>query len=65
MYVANSYNLLGDFQSTLTKQFGAEAQRVDFADDAARVGINNWVEEFTREKIKDLIKPGTYFQSLF
>ena len=65
MYVALNYSLLTAFQSTLKNHFGAEAQSVDFADDATRVGINNWVEEFTREKIKDLIKPGTYFQSLF
>ena len=58
MYVANYYKLLDDFQSTLKNHFEAEAQRVDFADDDSRVNINKWVEERTRGKIQELLKPG-------
>ena len=47
------------FLRTLRSNFEAEIRRVDFQDpSAARATINRWVEEQTRERIKDLIPDG-------
>lgn len=49
-----------EFVDSLREKWRAEAQSLDFGADpeAARARINRWVEEKTREKIKDLIGPG-------
>lgn len=48
-----------DFLDTLALNYGAGMQAVDFAQsDQAREIINQWVEEQTEEKIKDLILQG-------
>jgi serpin B len=48
-----------EFRRTLADSFGAEMATLDFTKpDAARATINRWVEQKTREKIKDLIPPG-------
>ena len=59
-YVDIKYPLTVEFQSTLTDHFGAPPQNVDFQNnfDKSRIDINNWVENFTREKIKDLLPEG-------
>ncbi|XP_059353101.1 leukocyte elastase inhibitor-like isoform X1 [Daphnia carinata] len=59
LYVADKYQLLDDFQRNLKENYGAEGQSVDFAVDASRVKINQWVEEFTQHKIKDLLPEGS------
>ncbi len=48
-----------DFVALVDQSFRAEARAVDFAHsaDAARRTINRWVEDQTRDKIKDLLKP--------
>jgi len=66
LHVANSlwgqkeYPFLETFLSDLEKHYGAGMNRVDFVTNAegARGEINAWVEDRTREKIKDLIPPG-------
>ena len=58
MYVAEKYQLLDTFQAVLKDHFGAEAQAVDFASDDTRTKINKWVEEFTHDKIQDLLPKG-------
>ena len=62
VYVDNKFPLTVEFQSTLTDHFGAPPQNVDFQNnfDKSRIDINNWVENFTREKIKDVLPEGIF-----
>jgi len=55
------YEFLTEFLQTTKKYYGAELGAVDFAQntEAARREINQWVEEQTAEKIKDLLPPGS------
>jgi len=52
------YIFLDDFLDVVKKFYGAGLRQVDFAGDTegARQTINKWVEEQTKEKIKELIK---------
>jgi serpin B len=54
------FEFLEDFLALNVKYYGAGLNLVDFAGDAegARKAINSWVEKETRDKIKELIKPG-------
>ena len=54
------YAFLPDFLALNRKHYGAGLELVDFAGatEKARGTINAWVERQTREKIKDLLKPG-------
>lgn len=53
-------NFLDAFLELTEKSYGAGLREVDFVTQAeeVRLIINAWVEEKTKEKIKDLIKPG-------
>ncbi|XP_046444643.1 leukocyte elastase inhibitor-like isoform X2 [Daphnia pulex] len=59
LYVAEKYQLTDDFKQNLNDNYGAAGQTVDFAVDASRTKINEWVEEFTQHKIKDLLPEGS------
>jgi len=54
------YEFLSDFLALVEKNYGAGLEQVDFAraTEAARQTINAWIEKQTRDKIKDLLKPG-------
>jgi serpin B len=54
------YPWLPEFLKVTKDNYGAGLREVDFAADteAARGTINQWVEQQTKEKIKDLIAPG-------
>jgi serpin B len=54
------YNFLPEFLSTTRDHYGAELAQVDYIGhtEQARQTINYWVEDQTRQKIKDLIPPG-------
>jgi len=54
------YGFLKEFLGLTRRYYGAGLNEVDFirASEAARKTINAWVEKETRDKIKDLIKPG-------
>jgi serpin B len=54
------YGFLPDYLALVEKKYGAGLEQVDFAGatEAARQTINAWVEKQTRDKIKDLLKPG-------
>jgi serpin B len=54
------YEFLSDFLDTLALNYGAGLRLVDFAKatEEARQLINQWVEDQTEEKIKDLIPEG-------
>ena len=45
----------------MNDNYGASGQNVDFSVDASRTNINDWVEEFTQHKIKDLLPEGCIF----
>jgi serpin B len=55
------YKFKQDFLDLNKRHYGAGLQLVDFAKqaEASRKTINTWVEKQTREKIKDLLPPGT------
>src|SRR5437762_814275 len=54
------YQLVPAYLDQVRKDFGGTFQDVDFAKatEAARQRINHWVEEQTKDKIKDLLQPG-------
>ncbi|CAH1183104.1 unnamed protein product [Phaedon cochleariae] len=57
VYMKQSYNLQESFKGIVTSHFSSEVQQLDFAQQAAAAKtINTWVEEKTKDKIKDLIK---------
>ncbi len=55
------YEFLESFLDVLAENYGAGLRLLDFeADpDACAEVINKWVEDYTEERIKDLIPPGT------
>jgi len=59
------YQFLDPFLNTTKTCYGAELATVDFIDDTegARKTINAWIEKQTKNRIKDLLKPGV-LQSL-
>jgi serpin B len=54
------FHFLPDFLGITRDAYGAELAQVDFAEqaDTARQSINQWVEERTQGKIRNLIQPG-------
>ncbi len=54
------YPILEEYTGLMKKYYGVEIASVDYAADteAARRIINEWVEEKTKDKIKDMIGPG-------
>lgn len=54
------YDFKAPFLDTLARYFGAGVYNVDYIQEpeAARLAINDWVEEETEDKIQDLIPPG-------
>ncbi|XP_059183223.1 leukocyte elastase inhibitor-like [Centropristis striata] len=60
LYGEQSYQFVEDFLGETRKHYNAELESVDFISkfEAARVNINNWVEEKTQGKIKDVLAKG-------
>ena len=59
MYVQDGYKLVETFTEKMRDFFNTEATLTDFAkSEEARKLINGWVEEKTKDKIKDLIPQG-------
>ena len=66
LHIANSlwgqkgYPFLGEFLDILAEHYGAGLRVLDFAaaSEEARVTINDWVSDQTKERIQDLIPPG-------
>lgn len=54
------YKFLNDFLTLVRTNYGGDLQQVDFVKqtEEARKTINAWVEDKTKDKIKELIKPG-------
>lgn len=61
LWAQQGYTFLDDFLSLLKTDYGAGLNQVNFkgATEAARLTINQWVEQKTQDKIKDLLQPGS------
>jgi serpin B len=59
-FVQNGYALEPAFLDTLSVHYDAGVKLLEFASDpeTSRLAINGWVEDQTKQKIKDLIPPG-------
>ena len=57
LWVQNDYIFLNEFLNMIKKYYEATIENVDFKNNAKQIGgkINKWVEEKTRNKIKDII----------
>jgi serine protease inhibitor len=60
LWAQQGYTFLDDFLKLLKTNYGAGLNQVSFkgATEAARLTINQWVEQKTQDKIKDLLQPG-------
>jgi len=61
LWVQNDYQLLNKYTDTIENYYGGKATNVDFegATEETRKIINNWVEDKTNNKIKDLFPKGS------
>jgi len=61
LWAEKDYTFLGDFLKLTASDYGAGFNRVDFkgAPEQVRATINQWVEQETKNKIKDLLPPGS------
>jgi serpin B len=61
LWAQHGYTFLDDYLNLLKNDYGAGLNQVDFkgATEAARQTINQWVEQKTQDKIKDLLQPGS------
>jgi len=58
MYVSNHFELAQQLSQVAKQYYGSEPESVDFAmSDAVAKKINSWVEQKTRDRIKDLVSP--------
>ena len=58
LWLAAGYDIRPSYETIVKHGFGAKIARVDFSDAAGASGrINNWVEQQTENKIKNLIGP--------
>lgn len=59
LWAQQGFRFLPSYLDVLRTGYGAEPNQVDFVDmpEPARAKINAWVEEQTRERIKDLVPP--------
>ncbi|KAJ4435298.1 hypothetical protein ANN_17908 [Periplaneta americana] len=59
IFTQEKYKILSEYRAVAEESFLSGAQELNFADsEGSRKIINSWVEEKTRDKIKDLIPPG-------
>uniref|UniRef100_A0A096MIJ2 Serpin B6 n=2 Tax=Poecilia TaxID=8080 RepID=A0A096MIJ2_POEFO len=60
LYGEKSFNFLQEFLTQTKTHYNSEPEAVDFrtSSEEARVKINNWVEEKTQGKIKDMVAEG-------
>jgi serpin B len=58
LWVASKLKLLDSFSKIMQTDYNGAAHTVDAFNETVRGQINGWVEQKTRNKIKDLIPPG-------
>src|ERR1700722_860098 len=61
LWAQTGHPFLAPFLETASKNYDAKVEQADFAGagESVRQEINAWVSDRTRERIKDLISPGT------
>lgn len=61
LWTQRDYPFLKGYLSAVEKYYGGRASNLDFSKDpeGSRQTINNWVEDKTKDKIKDLLPEGT------
>ncbi len=60
LWAQKDYRFLSEYFSVVEKYYGGKVANLDFRKDAegSRITINNWVEDRTNDRIKDLIPVG-------
>lgn len=56
IWYRQNYNVLQDFKTVNETYYDAEVNELDFSRPDAKDVINNWIEDKTHDKIKDMIK---------
>ena len=61
LWVDRKFPILGNFKTTVEEKYGAEIRTADFTGqpEVERGTVNHWVEGKTRDKIKNLLPPGS------
>jgi serpin B len=61
IWIDQTFPIIEKFQSTVQEKYGAEIRPADFTGqpEVERATVNRWVEEKTRDKIKNLLGPGS------
>lgn len=61
LWADQKFPILGSFKTAVTEKYAAEIRSADFVHqpDTERQAINQWVEEKTRDKIRDLLPTGS------
>lgn len=61
LFAERTFGFEAPFLDTLAQEYGANVRLMDFVSqpDPARVSINQWVEQKTEDRIKDLLSEGT------
>lgn len=61
LWAQDDYYFLDNYKNTIEQYYGGKITNLDFVRDAenSRKTINNWVEEQTNDKIKDLLPQGS------
>lgn len=61
LWAEKTYPFLSDYTTTAEQYYGAKVTNLDFINtpEESRLTINNWVEDQTEDKIKDLLPEGT------
>jgi len=60
-FVMTNYQMIPEYQDTIRKFFHISLQSTNFGDSAASSRlINDWVKDFTKEKIKELFPPSSF-----
>ena len=60
LWAQQKYHFLDEYLTTVEKYYGGKTTNLDFINesDSSRLIINNWVEDKTNDKIKDLLPEG-------
>jgi serpin B len=61
LWMQENYPILEDYVDTVVDYYGGEANSLDFfgAPEESRIVINEWVEERTNDRIRDLLPPNS------
>jgi len=60
LFVQRGLTLLAPFTTIAREKYRAPVEQVDFAKEETRLHVNQWVEEQTQKRIKDLIGKGVF-----